>query len=132
MITKSSLVGLLECPQHNTPLSWSTSGWKATSIATNHIKFFSFLWAFTWYHSWKEVCGSKSYIFKIWETTYFLKLLCLLKTHKHCQVGKMYQLKVQITESFKREVFSIQIDFFFYLPKNGVKSALREHYYFHT
>ena len=34
-----------------TPLSWSTSGWKATSITTNYIKFSSFLWAFSWYHS---------------------------------------------------------------------------------
>ena len=38
---------------------------------------------------------------------YFLKLLCLLRKHKHCQVGKIYQfltinhLKIQITESFK-------------------------------
>ena len=60
-----------------TPLSWSTSGWKATSIATNYIKFSSFLWAFTWYHSWKEVCGSKSYIFKFL-MNYFLKLLSAL------------------------------------------------------
>jgi hypothetical protein len=36
-----------------------------------------------------------------------LKLLCLLRKHKHCLVGKIYQFltinqpKIQITESFK-------------------------------
>jgi hypothetical protein len=82
------------------------SGQKATTIATNYIQFSSFSWAFTWYHSGKEVCGSQSYIFKNLKN-YFLKLLCLLKKHEHCQVGKTYQfltinqLKIQITESFK-------------------------------
>ena len=38
---------------------------------------------------------------------YFLKLFCLFRKHKHCQVGKIYQfltinqLKIQITENFK-------------------------------
>ena len=107
----------------STPLSWSTSGWKATSIATNYIKFSSFLWAFTWYHSWKEVCGSKSYIFKNLRN-YFLKLLCLLRKHNHYQVGKIYQfltinqLKIQITENLKcqqnqSKVPSIQQNSFF-------------------
>ena len=38
---------------------------------------------------------------------YFLKLFCLFKKHKHCQVGKIYQflninqLKIQITDNFK-------------------------------
>ena len=57
-----------------TPHSWSTLSQKATSIATNYIQFSSFLWAFTWYHSWKEWCGSKCYIFKNL-MNYFLKLL---------------------------------------------------------
>ena len=35
----------------STPLSWSTSGWKATTIATNYIKFPSSLRGFSWYHS---------------------------------------------------------------------------------
>ena len=74
-----------------TPHSWSTSCQKATSTATNYIQFSTFLWAFTWYHSWKEWCGSKSYIFKNL-MNYFLKLFCLFTKHKHCQVGKIYQL----------------------------------------
>ena len=41
-----------------TPHSWSTSCQKAISITTNYIKFSSFLWAFTWYHSWKEEHGT--------------------------------------------------------------------------
>ena len=43
-----------KCPSFvciGTPLSWLTSGWKATTIATNYINFSSFLWAFSWYHS---------------------------------------------------------------------------------
>ena len=85
---------------------WSTSSQKATSIATNYIKFFRFLWAFTWYQSWKEWCGSKCYIFKNLRN-YFLKLLSFFVKHKHCQVGKIYQflainqLKIQITENLK-------------------------------
>ena len=55
-----------------TPHSWLTSSQKATSVATNYIKFSSFLLAFTWYHLWKEMCGSKSYIFKNL-INYFLK-----------------------------------------------------------
>ena len=82
------------------------SSQKATIIATNYIQFSSFLWAFTWYHSWKEVYGSKSYIFKNLRN-YFLKLVCLFRKHNHCEVGKIYQfltinqLKIQITENFK-------------------------------
>ena len=60
-----------------TPHTWSTSSQKATSIATNYIKFSSFLWAFTCYHFWKEWCGSKSYIFKNL-MNYFLKLMSAL------------------------------------------------------
>ena len=106
-----------------TPHSWSTSGQKADTIATNYIKFSSFLWAFTWYHSWKEWYGSKSYIFKNL-MNYFLKLLCLFRKHKHCQVGKICQfltinqLKIQITENLKcqqnqSKVPSIQQNSFF-------------------
>ena len=45
---------------------------------------------------------------------YILKLLCLLRKHKHCQVGKIYQfltinqLKIQITENFK----SLSLEFY--------------------
>jgi hypothetical protein len=87
-----------------TPHSWSTLSQKATSIATNYIQFSSFSWAFTWYHSWKEWCGSKSYIFNNL-MNYFLKLLCFFIKHKHCQVGKIdqfltiNQLIIQITEN---------------------------------
>ena len=106
-----------------TPHSWSTSGQKVDTIATNYIKFSSFLWAFTWYHSWKEWYGSKSYIFKNL-MNYFLKLLCLFRKHKHCQVGKIdkfltiNQLKIQITENLKcqqnqSKVPSIQQNSFF-------------------
>ena len=114
-----------------TPHSWLTSGWKATTIATNHIQISSFSWAFTWYHSWKELYGSFLIYSKseelFLETVVFNKNTKTLSSWQNVPI-----LKAQITESFKREVFSIQIDFFFYLPKNGVKSALREHYYFHT
>ena len=40
------------------PSLLSTSSRKATTKATNYIKFASFLWAFTWYHSQKEGCGA--------------------------------------------------------------------------
>jgi hypothetical protein len=51
---------------------------------------------------------------------YFLKLLCLFRKHKHCQVGKIYQfliinqLKIQITENLKCQQ----------KPLKPVKSAL--------
>ena len=87
-----------------TPLSWSTSGWKATSIATNYIKFSSFLWAFTWYHSWKEVCGSKSYIFKNL-MNYFLQLLSALIG------GKFIFTKKSFTRFSLVKDFFVKIDF---------------------
>jgi hypothetical protein len=51
---------------------------------------------------------------------YFLKLLCLFRKHKNCQVGKSYQfltinqLKIQITENLKCQQ----------KPLKPVKSAL--------
>ena len=73
-----------------TPHSWSMSCQKATSFTTNYIQFFSFLWAFTWYNSWKEGCGSKSYIFKN-QMNYFLKLLSALIGAKSIFTKKFFR-----------------------------------------
>ena len=61
---------------------------------------------------------------------YFLKLLCLFRKHKHCQFGNIYQflninqLKIQITENFKKLPLKFYGATFQEVPLKPVKSAL--------